>query len=100
MFFSCLEGNDNHSIWNNKSNERAMMGSSGGEVGYLEYIYRKPKYLLAFLFTMWSLSNRASGVSSQGTVFGSYMNYAFFGSEYKSDWMERGWSGELFVIAA
>ncbi|KAI7881138.1 amino acid transporter [Lichtheimia hyalospora FSU 10163] len=69
-----------------------MLPRSGGEVGYLEYIYRRPKYLLAFLFTMWSLSNRASGVSSQGTVFGSYMNYAFFGSEYKSDWMERGWS--------
>lgn len=72
--------------------------TSGGEVGYLEYIYRRPRYLLAFLFTMWSLSNRASGVSSQGTVFGSYMNYAFFGSDYKSDWMERGWSGEHFFV--
>ncbi|KAI9321532.1 amino acid/polyamine transporter I [Dichotomocladium elegans] len=66
--------------------------SSGGEVGYLEYCYRKPKYLLAYLFTMWSLMNRASGVSSQGTVFGSYMNYAIFGPDYKSDWAERAWS--------
>lgn len=40
--------------------------SSGGEVGYLEYCYRKPKYLLAYLFTMWSLMNRSSGVASQG----------------------------------
>ena len=26
------------------------------------------------------------------------MNYAFFGSDYKSDWMERGWSGESLLL--
>lgn len=45
-----------------------MILSSGGEVGYLEYCYRKPKYLLAYLFTYWSLMNRSSGVASQGRV--------------------------------
>lgn len=44
----------------------AIFFSSGGEVGYLEYCYRRPKYLLAYLFTYWSLMNRSSGVASQG----------------------------------
>ncbi|KAI8079567.1 amino acid/polyamine transporter I [Gilbertella persicaria] len=69
-----------------------MLPRSGGEVGYLEYCYRKPKYLLAYLFTYWSLMNRSSGVASQGIVFGGYINYALFGSTYKSNWAERGWA--------
>ncbi|KAG2189920.1 hypothetical protein INT46_001935 [Mucor plumbeus] len=69
-----------------------MLPRSGGEVGYLEYCYRRPKYLLAYLFTYWSLMNRSSGVASQGIVFGGYLNYAFFGSTYKSHWVDRGWS--------
>ncbi|CAO3703329.1 unnamed protein product [Rhizopus stolonifer] len=69
-----------------------MLPRSGGEVGYLEYCYRKPKYLLAYLFTIWSLMNRSSGVASQGIVFGGYMNYAIFGSNYKSSQVERYWA--------
>ncbi|ORY94118.1 amino acid permease-domain-containing protein [Syncephalastrum racemosum] len=69
-----------------------MLPRSGGEVGYLEYTYTKPKYLLAYMFTMWNLMNRSSGVSAQGMVFGSYLNYALFGPDFKSDWTERGWS--------
>ncbi|KAI9498758.1 amino acid/polyamine transporter I [Zychaea mexicana] len=69
-----------------------MLPRSGGEVGYLEYCYRKPKYLLAYMFTMWNLMNRSSSVAAQGTIFGSYMNYAFFGQDYKSDLTERLWS--------
>ncbi|EPB92636.1 hypothetical protein HMPREF1544_00650 [Mucor circinelloides 1006PhL] len=69
-----------------------MYFHSGGEVGYLEYCYRRPKYLLAYLFTYWSLMNRSSGVASQGIVFGGYVNYAIFGSTYKSVWAERGWA--------
>ncbi|KAG0745842.1 hypothetical protein G6F57_008072 [Rhizopus arrhizus] len=70
-----------------------MLPRSGGEVGYLEYCYRKPKYLLAYLFTMWSLMNRSSGVASQaGIVFGGYINYAIFGSKYKSSQVERYWA--------
>ncbi|CEI89720.1 hypothetical protein RMCBS344292_16848 [Rhizopus microsporus] len=45
-----------------------MLPRSGGELGYLEYCYRRPKYLLAYLFTMWSLMNRSSGVASQGKI--------------------------------
>ena len=40
--------------------------TSGGEVGYLEYCYQKPKYLLAYMFTMWNLMNRSSSVAAQG----------------------------------
>ncbi|KAI8147002.1 amino acid/polyamine transporter I [Fennellomyces sp. T-0311] len=69
-----------------------MLPRSGGEVGYLEYCYRKPKYLLAYMFTMWSLMNRSSGVAAQGMIFGSYMNYAIFGEDFKSDWIERMWT--------
>ncbi|KAI9021553.1 amino acid/polyamine transporter I [Phycomyces nitens] len=69
-----------------------MLPRSGGEVGYLEYCYRKPKYLFAYLFTWWSLMNRGSGVAAQGIVFGGYMNYALFGSKFKSNWGERGWA--------
>ncbi|RCH90854.1 hypothetical protein CU097_011068 [Rhizopus azygosporus] len=69
-----------------------MLPRSGGELGYLEYCYRRPKYLLAYLFTMWSLMNRSSGVASQGIVFGGYMNYAIFGSKYKSNQAERYWA--------
>ncbi|KAI8644120.1 amino acid/polyamine transporter I [Parasitella parasitica] len=69
-----------------------MLPRSGGEVGYLEYCYRKPKYLLAYLFTYWSLMNRSSGVASQGIVFGGYLNYTIFGPTYKSHWIERGWA--------
>ncbi|KAL9554593.1 hypothetical protein MBANPS3_002735 [Mucor bainieri] len=69
-----------------------MLPRSGGEVGYLEYCYRRPKYLLAYLFTYWSLMNRSSGVASQGIVFGGYVNYAIFGPTYKSFWVERGWA--------
>lgn len=32
----------------------------------------------------------------QGMVFGSYLNYALFGPDFKSDWAERGWSCKLF----
>ncbi|OBZ88543.1 High-affinity methionine permease [Choanephora cucurbitarum] len=69
-----------------------MLPRSGGEIGYLDYCYRKPKYLLAYLFTYWSLMNRSSGVASQGVVFGRYLNYALFGPSYKSEWLERAWS--------
>ncbi|KAI8078328.1 amino acid/polyamine transporter I [Thamnidium elegans] len=69
-----------------------MLPRSGGEVGYLEYCYRRPKYLLAYLFTYWSLMNRSSGVASQGIVFGGYINYAIFGPSYKSHWADRGWA--------
>ncbi|KAI8991796.1 amino acid/polyamine transporter I [Mycotypha africana] len=69
-----------------------MLPRSGGEVAYLEYCYRKPKYLLAYLFTYWSLMNRSSGVASQGIVFGGYINYAIFGPNFKSHWIERGWA--------
>jgi hypothetical protein len=30
-----------------------------------------------------------------GMVFGGYMNYAFFGPDFKSPWMERGWASKL-----
>ncbi|KAI7857682.1 amino acid/polyamine transporter I [Circinella umbellata] len=69
-----------------------MLPRSGGEVGYLEYCYQKPKYLLAYMFTMWNLMNRSSSVAAQGTIFGSYMNYAIFGQDYKSDLSERMWA--------
>ncbi|KAI8970705.1 amino acid/polyamine transporter I [Pilobolus umbonatus] len=69
-----------------------MLPRSGGEIGYLEYCYRKPKYLFAYIFMMWSLMNRSSGVASQGIVFGGYMNYALFGPSFKSNWAERGWA--------
>ncbi|KAI7907678.1 amino acid/polyamine transporter I [Cokeromyces recurvatus] len=68
------------------------LGTMLPQVGYLEYCYREPKYLLAYLFTYWSLMNRSSGVASQGIVFGGYMNYAIFGATYKSHWTERGWA--------
>ncbi|PHZ16800.1 amino acid transporter [Rhizopus microsporus ATCC 52813] len=75
-----------------KKKKKDSQTKSGGELGYLEYCYRKPKYLLAYLFTMWSLMNRSSGVASQGIVFGGYMNYAIFGSKYKSNQAERYWA--------
>ncbi|KAI8381369.1 amino acid/polyamine transporter I [Radiomyces spectabilis] len=75
-----------------------MLPRSGGELGYLEYCYRKPKYLLAYIFTMWTLMNRSSGVAAQGIVFGGYMNYAIYGASFKSNWLERSWAILLATI--
>lgn len=35
-----------------------------------------------------------SRITCAGMVFGSYLNYAIHGPEYKSDWAERGWACE------
>lgn len=64
---SYLEGNDDlHTCIRDRRFKQPLLLFSGGEVGYLEYCYRRPKYLLAYLFTYWSLMNRSSGVASQG----------------------------------
>lgn len=35
----------------------------------------------------------------KGIVFGGYINYAIFGSTYKSHWADRGWAGQFnFII--
>lgn len=47
---------------------------NGGEKNYLEFIYRKPKYLITCIFIIYSLLTRTSAASS--VVFGEYVIHA------------------------
>ncbi|KAF8629372.1 hypothetical protein AX17_005668 [Amanita inopinata Kibby_2008] len=47
---------------------------SGGEKNYLEFIYRRPKFLITCVYTMYTLMMRTA--TSNGVVFGEYVMHS------------------------
>ncbi|KAJ1659841.1 hypothetical protein IWQ61_001151 [Dispira simplex] len=86
----------------------AMLPVSGGEQTYLEYAFRKPKALFAFLFCFCMIiCIRPGSAAANSTVFGKYLLYAGFGprstivNDYVAqnfDWLARA-LGVLCVTA-
>ncbi|KAG2175007.1 hypothetical protein INT43_006069 [Umbelopsis isabellina] len=68
---------------------------SGGEKEYLAFIYRRPKLLLAYLFSIYNIIAIAGGIASQSTVFGRYLNFALFGSSVPTPVLDRVWAGKF-----
>ncbi|KAJ1967720.1 hypothetical protein IWQ62_001682 [Dispira parvispora] len=86
----------------------AMLPVSGGEQTYLEYAFRRPRALLAFLFCFCMIiCIRPGSAAANATVFGKYILYAGFGprstivNDYVAqnfDWLARA-LGVLCVTA-
>ncbi|KAJ1978926.1 hypothetical protein H4R34_003023 [Dimargaris verticillata] len=58
----------------------SMLPQSGGEQAYLDYAFRKPRALLAFLFCFCMIvCIRPGSAAANSTVFGKYILYAAYG---------------------
>ncbi|RKP26239.1 amino acid/polyamine transporter I, partial [Syncephalis pseudoplumigaleata] len=77
-----------------------MLPKSGGEQAYLAYAYRKPRELLAFIFSWCTIiCIMPNSTAANGIVFGSYVLYAAYGDrstianpsvKQHFDWYARG----------